>query len=81
MKSKKTGVKTSMEKSKIRPVYAGKSVRMSYSRRKEVLEIHTRGMPLAEDVDLDDLSESTHGFVGADLEALCKECASLAHGA
>ena len=43
--------------------------------RKEVLEIHTRGMPLSEDVDLDDLSESTHGFVGADLEALCKEAA------
>ena len=39
MKSKKTGVKTSMEKSKIRPVNAGKSVRMSYSRRKEVLEM------------------------------------------
>jgi transitional endoplasmic reticulum ATPase len=43
--------------------------------RKEVLEIHTRGMPLSENVDLDNLAESTHGFVGADLEALCKEAA------
>jgi transitional endoplasmic reticulum ATPase len=43
--------------------------------RKEVMEIHTRGMPLAENVDLEELSETTHGFVGADLEALCKEAA------
>ncbi len=43
--------------------------------RKEVLEIHTRGMPLDENVDLDELSEITHGFVGADLESLCKESA------
>ena len=43
--------------------------------RKEILEVHTRNMPLAEDVDLDELTEVTHGFVGADLEALCKEAA------
>ena len=43
--------------------------------RKEVLEIHTRNMPLAEDVDLDKISSTTHGFVGADLESLCKEAA------
>ena len=43
--------------------------------RKEVLEIHTRNMPLAEDVDLDKISTTTHGFVGADLESLCKEAA------
>ena len=43
--------------------------------RKEILQIHTRGMPLAEDVDLDELANVTHGFVGADLEALCKESA------
>ncbi|ADL57832.1 CDC48 family AAA ATPase [Methanothermobacter sp. KEPCO-1] len=43
--------------------------------RKEILQIHTRGMPLAEDVDLDELAEITHGFVGADLESLCKESA------
>ncbi|MCS7144799.1 MAG: CDC48 family AAA ATPase [Archaeoglobaceae archaeon] len=43
--------------------------------RKEILEIHTRKMPLAEDVNLDDLADITNGFVGADLEALCKEAA------
>ncbi len=43
--------------------------------RKEILQIHTRNMPLTEDVDLDELSDKTHGYVGADLEALCKEAA------
>ncbi|OGX06664.1 MAG: AAA family ATPase [Omnitrophica bacterium RIFCSPLOWO2_12_FULL_50_11] len=43
--------------------------------RREILDIHTRGMPLAKDVDLDRISEVTHGFVGADLEALCRESA------
>ena len=43
--------------------------------REEILLIHTRGMPLAEDVNLDYLSEVTHGFVGADLEQLVKESA------
>ncbi len=43
--------------------------------RREILEIHTRGMPLAEDVNLDKLAEITHGFSGADLAALCKEAA------
>jgi len=43
--------------------------------RKEVLEIHTRNMPLAEDVDLEKIATTTHGFVGADLESLCKEAA------
>ena len=43
--------------------------------RKEILEIHTRRMPLAEDVDLEELADLTNGFVGADLEALCKEAA------
>ncbi|MFO0950935.1 MAG: CDC48 family AAA ATPase [Isosphaeraceae bacterium] len=41
--------------------------------RREILEIHRRNMPLAEDVDLDHLAAITHGFVGADLEALCRE--------
>jgi transitional endoplasmic reticulum ATPase len=48
------------------------------SGRKEILQIHTRGMPLGEDFDLNNLSERTHGFVGADLEALCKEAAMSA---
>jgi transitional endoplasmic reticulum ATPase len=46
--------------------------------RKEILQIHTRGMPLAKDVDLDRVADITHGFVGADLEALCKEAAMSA---
>ncbi|HXQ91968.1 MAG TPA: CDC48 family AAA ATPase [Nitrososphaerales archaeon] len=46
--------------------------------RLEVLQIHTRGMPLAEDVDLPKLAASSHGFVGADLEALAKEAAMRA---
>jgi transitional endoplasmic reticulum ATPase len=41
--------------------------------RREILEIHSRGMPLAEDVDLAHVAAITHGFVGADLEALCRE--------
>lgn len=43
--------------------------------RSDILQIHTRGMPLTEDVDLESLSKVTHGFVGADLEAVCKEAA------
>ena len=43
--------------------------------RKEILEVHTRHMPLDDDVNLNELTEVTHGFVGADLEALCKEAA------
>ncbi|MDP2906753.1 MAG: AAA family ATPase, partial [Nanoarchaeota archaeon] len=41
--------------------------------RKEILQIHTRGMPLANDVSIDYLAGVTHGFVGADLASLCKE--------
>ncbi|HUL38970.1 MAG TPA: CDC48 family AAA ATPase [Methanomassiliicoccales archaeon] len=43
--------------------------------RKEILEIHTRGMPLADDVSLDYFASMTHGFVGADLMALAREAA------
>jgi transitional endoplasmic reticulum ATPase len=43
--------------------------------RLQILNIHTRGMPLASDVDLQKLAEITHGFVGADLEALSREAA------
>jgi transitional endoplasmic reticulum ATPase len=46
--------------------------------RHEILEIHSRGMPLAEDVDLAHLAAITHGFVGADLEALCRESGMIA---
>lgn len=43
--------------------------------RREVLGIHTRGMPLGEGVDLNELARTTHGFVGADLAALAREAA------
>ncbi|HDN95867.1 MAG: ATPase [Thermoplasmata archaeon] len=46
--------------------------------RREILQIHTRGMPLADDVDLDYLADVTHGFVGADLAALAREAAMSA---
>ena len=45
--------------------------------RLEILEIHSRGMPLGQDVDLAKLAGITHGFVGADLEALCREAAMI----
>ncbi|HKU32320.1 MAG TPA: CDC48 family AAA ATPase [Candidatus Nitrosotalea sp.] len=43
--------------------------------RKEILDIHTRGMPLEEKVNLEQIAKVTHGFVGADLEVLAKEAA------
>jgi transitional endoplasmic reticulum ATPase len=43
--------------------------------RREILGIHTRGMPLAQDVNLDDLARRTYGFVGADIAALAREAA------
>ena len=46
--------------------------------RLEILQIHTRGMPLTEDVDLDRLADMTHGYAGADLSALTKEAAMAA---
>ncbi|MGD8779221.1 MAG: CDC48 family AAA ATPase [Ignavibacteria bacterium] len=46
--------------------------------RKEILQIHTRGMPLADNVSLQKLAEITHGFVGADIEALGREAAMSA---
>ncbi len=45
--------------------------------RLEILHIHTRGMPLAADVNLERIAEITHGFVGADLEALSREAAMV----
>ncbi len=43
--------------------------------RLNVLKIHTRNMPLTKDVNLEDIANITHGFVGADISALCKEAA------
>ena len=46
--------------------------------RHEILEIYARGMPLAEDIDVAHLAGVTHGFTGADLNALCREAAMAA---
>jgi transitional endoplasmic reticulum ATPase len=43
--------------------------------RKEILQIHTRGMPMSKDCNLDELADITYGFVGADLAALAREAA------
>ncbi|MFC7230993.1 AAA family ATPase [Saliphagus sp. GCM10025308] len=46
--------------------------------RREILEVHTRGMPLAEDVNVDKIASRTHGFVGADLDSVVTEAAMAA---
>jgi len=46
--------------------------------RKMILQIHTRNMPLSEDVDLDRLAKETEFYVGADLEAICREAGMIA---
>src|SRR6056297_2719711 len=43
--------------------------------RREILDVHTRAMPLSDDVDLDRIAAQTHGFVGADLASLTTEAA------
>ena len=50
----------------------------SASERYEILQVHTRNMPLAKDVDLKKIANMTHGFVGADIAALCREAAMKA---
>ncbi len=45
--------------------------------RKEILQIHTRSMPMSDGVSLEELADVTHGFVGADLESLAKEAAMV----
>jgi len=46
--------------------------------RLEILQIHTRGMPLSEDIDLQELATRLHGYTGADIKALCREAAMKA---
>ncbi|HOK58491.1 MAG TPA: CDC48 family AAA ATPase [Methanothrix sp.] len=46
-----------------------------YEGRKEIFQIHTRGMPLADDVNIEEFAELTYGFVGADIAAVCREAA------
>ena len=43
--------------------------------RLEILFIHTRGMPMADDIDLKDLASELHGYTGADIKSLCREAA------
>ena len=43
--------------------------------RTEIFQVHTRGMPLSEDIDVEEYAENTHGYVGADIEQLAKEAA------
>ena len=43
--------------------------------RLEILEIHTRGMPISDDINLKDLSSELHGYTGADIKSLCREAA------
>ena len=43
--------------------------------RLEILEIHTRGMPISDDIDLKDISSELYGYTGADIKSLCKEAA------
>ncbi len=46
--------------------------------RKEIFQVHTRGMPLEDTVEIDEYAENTHGYVGADIEQLAKEAAMSA---
>ena len=46
--------------------------------RLEIFKVHTRNMPLAKDVDLEELARKTEGYSGADIEALCREAAMMA---
>ena len=46
--------------------------------RKKILGVHTKDMPMAENIDIDKISNETEGYVGADLEAVCREAAMLA---
>ncbi|MCL1984484.1 MAG: AAA family ATPase, partial [Methanomassiliicoccaceae archaeon] len=47
--------------------------------RKKILEVHTKNMPLKDDVDLSEIAKMTDGFVGADIEALCREAGMNAY--
>ncbi|MBW2998915.1 AAA family ATPase, partial [Candidatus Woesearchaeota archaeon] len=46
--------------------------------REKIFEVHTKGMPLAEDVNVKEMARTSDGYVGADIEAICREAAILA---
>ncbi|MDK2939061.1 MAG: transitional endoplasmic reticulum ATPase, partial [Methanolobus sp.] len=58
-----------------RMVLVGQS---TYSGRKQIFKIHSKNIPLGDDVTIDDLASMTEGFVGADIEAVCREAVMLA---
>jgi len=73
-----TNIPNSIDPALRRPGRFDREIEISIPSQKgrlEILQIHSRGMPLASDVDLNRLSEITHGYVGADLEALAREAA------
>jgi len=73
-----TNIPNSIDPALRRPGRFDREIEISIPNQKgrfEILQIHTRGMPLSSDVDLKKLSEITHGYVGADLEALAREAA------
>jgi len=73
-----TNIPDSMDPALRRPGRFDREIRLGVpdrNGRKEILQIHTRGMPLSDDCNLDDLADITYGFVGADLAALAREAA------
>ncbi len=76
-----TNIPNSIDPALRRPGRFDREISISIPDRKgrlEILHIHTRGIPLSSDVNLEKLAEITHGFVGADLEALAREAAMTA---
>ncbi|MBE6493595.1 MAG: ATPase, partial [Methanosphaera stadtmanae] len=48
-----------------------------YESRLAIFKVHTKDIPLADDVDIEDLAQKSEGFVGADIEAICREAVML----
>ena len=70
-----------IDKALLRPGRLDRHVEVSEpdeAARREIFEIHTEDKPLADDVDFDDLVERTDGYVGADIEVVCREAATIA---
>lgn len=73
-----TNIPDSMDPALRRPGRFDREIRIDVpdrNGRKEILQIHTRGMPMCKDCNLDELADITYGFVGADLAALARESA------
>ena len=75
-----TNIQNSLDPALRRPGRFDREIRIGIpdtKSRLEILNIHTRGMPLGSDVNIKKLAELTGGFVGADLKALCREAAMI----